>query len=203
MTDTTSQLDQAKNGQSNDAGSEGRDQAGNGQSKVYEVNGMQLTPEELVERYRNLEKDYTQKTQKLSDLEKSLNNSSQAGEAYNSEDIAQVVQVLLPHLEGKFASREDVLSKDEVKLQSLLDRNPDLKGKEQEIKDLANLPHNKGKAYEDIIVNYGFTSKDKLDRARMSEPVGNRVQGESDADKIRKEDAVKKALSGVSTWIKK
>ena len=198
-TEQTSQEDSQQTNQE----SQGSDQANTG-SQSYEVNGQQMSAEQLRESYLNLQKDYTKKTQELSGL-----RGQQSGESSQSEDeaVEQLADLLAPAFERKgYIKADQAVTKDELRLQNILDRNPDLKAREQEIKDLSSLPHNKGKAYEDIIAQYGFASKDKMDKARQSDLVGNRINSELSENKELKDKqdmAVKRALEGGSLLLKR
>lgn len=198
-TEQTSQEDSQQTNQE----SQGSDQANSSQS--IEVNGQQMSVDQLRESYLNLQKDYTKKTQKLSAHEK----GQQSDESSQSEDeaVEQLADLLAPAFERKgYIKADQAVTKDELRLQNILDRNPDLKAREQEIKDLSSLPHNKGKAYEDIIAQYGFASKDKMDKARQSDLVGNRINSDLSENKelkAKQDMAVKRALEGGSLLLKR
>jgi hypothetical protein len=99
------------------------------------------------------------------------------------DELGQIADLMMPEL-----VKRGITTSDEMKLQTLLAFNPDLKDREQELRDLANLSHNRDKAYEDIVAHYGFKSSDKLNRAKMQgdlrgEPLSKEVpQGKSITD---------------------
>jgi hypothetical protein len=140
---------------------------------TYEVDGQNLTADEVLDSYKNLKGEFTRKSQRLKELETTVADPSKQLSDEQKGELEQVADMLAPLLKERGLGG-DYITKKELRLQSLLSANPDLRSKEQEIKDLAALPANQGKPYEDIVQKYGFKSSNKLNKARMAgDPMGN------------------------------
>ena len=81
--DTATQPDQDKKQSSGDQTSQ--------EPKIFKVGGRELTPDELYEKHTALEKDYTQKAQRLAKLEQSFEEGARTEKA--SQEVAQTQNV--------------------------------------------------------------------------------------------------------------
>lgn len=128
-----------------------------------EVDGQKLTLDELKDGYMR-HSDYTRKTQELSKKRKELD--SKPKEELTDEELAAD-----EYLKKRgYVTKDDLenfkaVQEDELKLQRLVDANPDLRQYEDAIKTIWLSDES---AYEDIVVNYWFTSKDKLQKAKSA-----------------------------------
>lgn len=162
--------------QSDDQGSDNTEAQATKQVEVKVAGKTYSSIEDMAKDYENLNKEFHKR-----------NTTKPEQQAPRSEEqlneLGQIADLMMPEL-----VKRGITTSDEMKLQTLLAFNPDLKEKEQELRDLANLPHNKGKAYEDIVAHYGFKSSDRLARAKMQgdlvgQPVSKEVpQGKSITD---------------------
>lgn len=155
----TIQSGQGQKVQPNDQGSSGDGVQDNNQTQWQkEVGGRVYTnPDDLAEDYNKLQAEFTKRNQQ----------NKKVSENEGSVDLDTQLDEVADLLDSRLASRGYV-KKDDVKLQSIIALNPDLAGKEMEIRELANLPSNKGIAYEDIISKYNLKSSDKLIKAKSS-----------------------------------
>jgi len=144
-----------------------------------DANGSPIMKEMSIDEISNglmMQSDYTRKTQELARKEKELLSKTQP---WLSDDDAVVEQ----YLDAKgFVKKETVESlveqklkwlnksqQDEQSIQQLLAANPDLKQFEWAIKKIAATDDS---AIEDIVVKYGFSSHDKLSKAKQRWLVG-------------------------------
>lgn len=135
------------------------------ESELIEVAGQKLTPQQLKDKYVALEKDYTQKSQKLAQAGKP------SEQQYSDDDLVEAAKLLEPILR----KTSGFVTQDDLEMRALVRANPNLRGKEKQLKDLASLPDNQGKAIEDIIDEYNLNRGDKLERARTRDAKGNTV----------------------------
>lgn len=137
----------------------------NRDSTLIEVNGQQMTPQQLRDSYMNLQSEFTKKSQELS------KKSTDPSKAYSDDDLVEAAKLLEPILR----KTSGFVTQDDLEMRALVRANPNLRGKEKQLKDLASLPDNQGKAIEDIIDEYNLNRGDKLERARTRDAKGNTV----------------------------
>lgn len=138
-----------------DQGNQAQEDQGNSQSS-YTVGGRTYkSMQELGQDYEKLQTKFTQVSQAA--------KQPQAQSDVSENELDQIADMLAPRL-----TQKGFVSQDEMKLQTLMSLNPDLKSREQELRDLSALPHNKSKAYEDIVAQYNLVPSDKLVRAKTS-----------------------------------
>lgn len=126
------------------------------QSQTFEVNWQKLSWEQLVSNYKNLQAEFTRKTQELSKTKK---------ESELSDDDKNAIEFLR---KNNFLTREDLewyasQRQKETRLSEIISLNPELQSYEIAIKDLSK---STWLAPEDVIEKYGFKSKDKLAKAK-------------------------------------
>lgn len=126
------------------------------QSQTFEVAGQQLSWQELFDKFKGLQAEYTKSRQELSETKKQSTLSDEEKSAL--EFIKQ----------NGFVTKDDLDSMSRVQqqesdLRDIISSNNDLLPFESAIKELSM---NTGLAPEDVIEKYGFKSKDKLLKAR-------------------------------------
>lgn len=112
------------------------------------------------EQYKLLQSDYTIKSQKLAEYEKKTNQQDQWADP---EQVKNYLKDLW------FVSKEEL--ERERQLDSILESNPELRKNAKAIEALAKAEN---KAYEDVIEEYGFKSKDQLSKAKTRWPMWDR-----------------------------
>ena len=165
--------------------------ASEGTPKTYNVkvwmdtNGnpimQEVTEDELVNGYLR-QSDYSRKTQALAEEKKMLSaqasKAQDAGFQWNTDDDAAVEA----YLQSKGYAKADTVERlveekikwlnksqqDEATIQSVIASNPDLKQFEWAIRKIAATDDS---AIEDIVVKYGFSSHDKLSKAKQRQIV--------------------------------
>ncbi len=145
-------MEQSTTDQPNEVNS---DEGGN-QSQTFTVNWQELTGEQLLDNYKNLQGEFTRKTQELSQTKKSSELSDDDKAAI--EFIKQNGFVTKDDLEWLSAKQAH-----EASLKEIISANPDLQPFESAIREIWK---NGTMAYEDIIQKYWFKAKDKLSKAR-------------------------------------
>lgn len=139
---------------------------------------QQVTLDELQNGYLR-QSDYTRKTQELAKEKEMLTKAQDQGYKWDPSDD-EAVEL---YLQSKGYAKADDLEKiveqkmawltksqqDEQTLQSILTSNPDLKQFEWAIRKIAATDNS---AIEDIVVKYGFSSHDKLSKAKQRDLVG-------------------------------
>ncbi len=171
------EFDQDGNEQSNQTGTDAGEQSQTDSQKTYEVNGQKLTADQLAESYKNLETDYTKKTQELSKYKKDV------GTTDKGVAEAEVAKQSLKDL--GFVHQDDLNAREKARQQELnLDRliaaNPSLGTYKEAIKAIGKSDNS---AYEDIVVKYGFAAKDKLAQAKAGEVMGDIIPKYKAGDK--------------------
>ena len=144
---------------------------GSQEVETFEVNGEQVTKDELINGYMR-GADYTRKTQDLSKQRKELEGeknkyvrNEQPQQVEISDEVAEAAEVLK---KAGFLTKDDMelerqrLS-DERKLQDLIDANPDLASKEEAIRAIGKTDN---RAWEDIISGYGFKESNQILKAK-------------------------------------
>lgn len=175
MTDENTGVTDQPNEESQDQPAEGREQPkADSSTTLYEVNGEELTVEELKQGYMR-QSDYTRKTQALKEQERLIarqGSQSESSDTTVDPDDEAVVNELKKR---GFVTKEELqkleltqkaLMEDEKALNKLMQANPHLRQYESAIRKLGKVEPTK--AYEDIVVEHGFTSKDKLSKARAA-----------------------------------
>lgn len=134
-----------------------------GQEQVFSIDGEELTLEELKSWYLR-QSDYTKKTQELSDKRKEL-------EGMKSEEMTQDEKKMLERIKEKWFVSKDDLEKttfqqqQELELRDIIANAPQLKQQEQAIRKIQQA---EGWSFEEVIHQYGFMDKDKLEKAKES-----------------------------------
>ena len=126
------------------------------QSQTYTVGGQELTWEQLAENYKNLQWEFTRKTQELSKNKKESELSDEDKAAVDF--IKQNWFVTTNDLENMTKKQAH-----EARLTDIITSNPDLKSFESAIREIWK---SWDMAYEDIIQKFWFKAGDKLAKAR-------------------------------------
>lgn len=176
MANDESVVDQdAKGEQSTDEQSHAGDQSETQSQKLYEFNGQQFTGDQLAESYANLQKDYTKKTQELTQLKKPVVESTDSSEdeTVRAKEALRQLGVVTEEafeekLEAKLKQRDEVVNQ-QRELESLIADNPSLSPYKEAIVAIGKSDK---RSYYDIAASYNFAAKDKLQRAKRSEPTG-------------------------------
>ena len=152
-----------------------------------------VTEDELINGYLR-QSDYTLKTQKLAEekrmLEQQASQAQSEGYKWDPNDEESVESFL----QARWYAKRDVVEQlveqklqwitkqqqDEQTLQSIIASNPDLKQFEWAIRKIAATDDS---ALEDIVVKYGFSSHDKLSKAKHRDIVWGWNRLESDKSK--------------------
>lgn len=143
--------------------------------KVWvDANGNPIMKEMTIDEISNsvmMHSDYTRKTQELKEKERELlskrNDEPLDDDAQVDNYIAQKGYVKKETVESLVEEKLRWLTKtqqDEQTIQSLLATNPDLKQFEWAIRKIAAVDD---RAIEDIVVQYGFSKHDKLQKAKQ------------------------------------
>jgi len=135
--------------------------------QTFSVNGQDMTADKLLDSYNNLQKEFTKKSQKLSDYEKLGSNEKAKDLTKDQQDIISSMKDL------GFPTMEDLKSysqkaNEEIELRDILAANPELWKYE---KVLRGLKTNKN-SWEDVIDSYGLYDVTKIKKAKMPEIVG-------------------------------
>jgi hypothetical protein len=138
------------------------------QGKLYEVNGQQMSADQIVESYKHSQSELTKKSQELAEMKKApvVTPPSQ-----QIDEMEQLADAFLPYLEKRgLAKTSDIQAlKEEQKVDYLLRENPSL-AKNEKLLRLA-LKAEPNKAIEDVIQEYGLNGDDRLSRAKGSSDV--------------------------------
>ena len=173
-TDTTVEDQDTTGEQSTDNKSDAGDQSETQSRKLYDINGQQLSADQLAESYANLQKDYTKKTQELSQFKKPVEEStSSEDETVQAKEALRKLGVVTEEafeekLEAKLKQRDEVANQQRG-LDNLLTENPNLSPYKEAIVAIGKTDK---RSYYDIAASYNFAAKDKLQRAKRSEPTG-------------------------------
>ena len=136
---------------------------------------QEVTLDELQNGYQR-QSDYTRKTQELAREREMLQKQAPVQEQ-NNDDV-EVERYVSSIVERQVEQKIAWLTKqqqDEQALSSVIASNPDLKQFEWAIRKIAATDNS---AIEDIVVKYGFSSHDKLSKAKQRDIVGwsNRLE---------------------------
>lgn len=133
---------------------------------------QEVSEDELINGYLR-QSDYTKKTQELAEERKMVQWQVSKPAEPNDDEAVEA------YLQGKGYAKADTVDQliekklqwitkaqqDEQTIQSLLSSNPDLKQFEWAIRKIAATDNS---AIEDIVVKYGFSSHDKLAKAKAN-----------------------------------
>lgn len=134
----------------------------------------QPTPEEIAEWKKGYmrQDDYTRKTQELAAERNKLARTEEKPTPKKEVDpeVEAATKVLR---EAGFMTKDDLLlvkaqEEDAKRLKKLIKANPELKVHEEAIKRVGLTDNS---AWDDIVTKYGFLNKDKLQKAKASQPV--------------------------------
>lgn len=122
--------------------------------------------EDYEKKYKELQAEFTRKSQKLAELEKQSQQSSTKANS-NADEEEQLKNWLKTN---GFVSKDELEAThkktiQETEFNDLLRYYPELKKNENAIRDLAE---STWKSYEEIALDYNFTSSDKLQKAKES-----------------------------------
>ncbi len=135
------------------------------QEVKIDVNGRELTPNELADEYKRLQGEFTRKSQKLSAFEKAAQwEEEQPKEENGGDEIKNALNLLR---ENGVLTREDLEA--EKKQEAFFTRNSELAERKNAITKLANADWI---SVEEAVVRYGFSTEEKLERARQRDIVG-------------------------------
>lgn len=140
---------------------------------VIEIDGEKLTPQQIKEYKEGYMRtqDYTKKTQELAEERRKLSrNESSQKEDELDPDVKSAVEVLK---KAGVVTQEDLAQikayeEDQKQFKKLLKRHPELKAHERALVQIGKTDN---RAWEDIVSDYGFISRDKLAKAKESKPV--------------------------------
>lgn len=122
-------------------------------------------------------KDYTQKTQEVAEMKKELEGKARelaradkpqlSTSEETDPEIAKAINLLKEH---GMATKDDLQALearqlDDKKLTKLIETNPDLKKHEQALRVIGKTDN---RAWEDLVVKYGFKASDKLAKAKAN-----------------------------------
>lgn len=148
--------------------------------QTIEVNGEHIPLDELKKGYMR-QADYTRKTQEIAEAKRTLARRpehSTGGKEEPSEEVKKAISLLKQHgvvtkddLEALQAQQQDA-----NEFNDFISSNPDLVNYASAIKAIGATDN---RSWQDIAISYGFTSKDKLAKAKASRPIiGNSVPTE-------------------------
>jgi len=118
--------------------------------------------------------DYTKKTQELAEAKRQIARTLGEEPAKKEQELDPTVQAALETLkQAGVATKDDLLAmkaqeEDEKELRGLLRKNPELKAHEKAIRAIG---YSDNRAWVDIVKDYGFTTGDKLAKAKASKPL--------------------------------
>lgn len=138
-----------------------------GENSIDSISEISEKLQKLEENYKNLQADYTRKSQKLKELESSSSyndddNNTEA-EQWKTRIKQNVLEPELDKIKSNFTQTKE--------FESILQNAPELRPFEKAISDLVKTT---GKGYEDIIHEYNFLSSDKLEKAKTRSLIGDR-----------------------------
>ena len=144
------------------------------EDSLIEIEGQKVTIDELKAGYmRN--SDYTKKTQEVAQARRELARQPVQASPQGNDETTETLKALK---ELGVVTKEDLElerkrmyaeAEDKSKLDSLIQNNPDLASKR---KALETIGRSDSRAWEDIVVDYGFTTKDKVSQANNHTLVG-------------------------------
>lgn len=152
-----------------------------------------VSEEELVNGYLR-QSDYTKKTQELAEERKVLDQKVAGAKAQGDRWEPGDEEAVDAYLQTKWYAKADYVEQlveqklkwvnkaqqDEQTLAGIIASNPDLKQFEWAIRKIAATDDS---ALEDIVVKYGFSTHDKLSKAKQRDIVGWTSKFESDKPK--------------------
>lgn len=123
--------------------------------------------ETLEKNYKNLQSDYTKKSQQLKELSTHSEDYNDGGD----ENTEQWKQWFKANLLDPELDRIRKTFTESKTFESILQSTPEIKPYEKAISDLVK---STGKWYEEVIQEYGFLSSDKLEKAKSRSLIWDR-----------------------------
>lgn len=133
------------------------------ETPTVEIDGQQVSLEEVKKGYLR-QSDYTRKMQELSNLKKTQEPDPD-GQGDLESQLNSLAEALVPRLQSKFASKQD------MELEDFLQKNPELEGKRKLLLDLSKTTD---KSYWDIAEEYELKDSDALEKSKSRKLVGDR-----------------------------
>jgi hypothetical protein len=161
------ELEQTSTEDSNQTAEDASEQTETDSQKLYEVNGQQWTPEELHKNYVELQKEFTRRSQTKEPAKVETSIATEKPVAESDEALAFIKSLGFVHQKDIEAVEQQKAA--EKKLDALVASNPVLANYKDAIRQIAKTDNS---AYEDIVVKYGFSQKDKLNVPRYSDVMG-------------------------------
>lgn len=165
--------------QSTDKSNNAGDQSEKQSQKLYDISGQQITADQLAESYKNLEKDYTKKSNELAQLKKPVTESTDSAddETQRAKEALKALGVVTDdeldaRIEAREKAREEQSRQKGEMIQFFAD-NPHLVASREAIEALSK---SESISPYDVATKYKFTSPDKLSRAKDGEPTGSMPQ---------------------------
>lgn len=157
-----------------------------------EVNGREMTPQELAENYKNLQGEFTRTTQELSELKKGQapEEPKEPEQVDEKEEVKQLLK------KQGFVTVEDLESK--AKEDSFFQSAPELAQQRTAIVELAKANN---MSPEDVAIKYWFSTQEKLERAKQGDLKGN--MAEVDQKEVRPSELYQKDPDQYEEWRKK
>lgn len=156
------------------------------QPTTVEINGEQVSIDELKAGYFR-QKDYTQKTQELAEERKRIeelrawnaSDEDKAADAYLQQRTQKNGVLTQAQLDARLAEQRQ-----ELEFDRFIDNNPQM----AQYKDaLKTLWKGSDKAWDDLAVQYGFSTSDKLSKAKGSRDVKGMPNKEAPKEKTLKD----------------
>jgi len=147
-------------------------------------------------RYKDLQRVYTEATQKLASMEKEKDSGGQVstGDVDDQREAAkQAAQLLKPFMEEWFASKKD------NELEKFLSANPDMATQRKLLETLSTHPSNTGKSYWDLAAENNLKSPEKLEKAKASNRV---LAGNTSPDMGKPQPLISASTEEYEEWKK-
>lgn len=148
-----------------------------------DIDGEKVTLDDIREwkKWNLRQADYTRKTQELAREREEIERLKQPQTPANDEaEAADQFLQSKDYVKKDFVEKQIASMKQEQQLDKFFDSNPDLAPYETAIRDLAI---QKWKAPEDIVVEYKFSTSDKLKKARSSRVIVGNSEKEAPKEK--------------------
>ena len=144
-------------------------------SLEVEIDGEKLTAEQIKEFKLGYmrEQDYRKKTQELAEEKRKLGRSNESIRKEEEEMTPEVKAAVEVLKKAGVVTKDDLAmvkayEEDQKQFRKFIKTNPELKAYE---KALQSIGKKDNRAWEDIAIDYGFISKDKLSKAKSSKPI--------------------------------
>lgn len=146
---------------------ENADNSGKTDEPVFEIDGEKLTAKQIKEYKLGYmrDEDYRKKTQELAEAKRQLAAQPK------QEDVDPEVKAALDTLkQAGVVTKEDLAlmkaqEEDAKQFRKLLKRHPELEAHKKALEQIGKTDN---RAWEDLAVDYGFLTKDKLSKAKES-----------------------------------